>query len=45
MSAHPGGVLASLADGSVHFLGDDISIDTLGRLATRDDNLVVTFPQ
>jgi prepilin-type processing-associated H-X9-DG protein len=38
-SAHPGGVNVALADGSVRFLADDMSLDTLGRLATRDDRL------
>lgn len=36
-SAHPGGVLASYVDGSVHFIPDSISMFTLRCLATRDD--------
>jgi hypothetical protein len=36
-SAHPGGVEASLADGSVRFLPDVIDLLTLKRLADRDD--------
>lgn len=36
-SAHNGGVNAVLADGSVRFLVDALPLDTLGRLATRDD--------
>ena len=36
-SAHPGGVLAAFADGSVRFLSNAIPLDDLARLATRDD--------
>ncbi|WP_442484476.1 DUF1559 domain-containing protein [Aeoliella sp. SH292] len=40
-SAHPGGVNALLADGSVLFLKDDISLPTLAALATRDEGQVI----
>jgi prepilin-type processing-associated H-X9-DG protein len=36
-SAHPGGVSALFADGSVHFLSDTMTLEILARLATRDD--------
>ncbi len=41
-SAHPGGVNASFADGSVRFLSDATPLRTLGLLATRDDGQVLT---
>lgn len=37
LSAHPGGALVALCDGSVHLLSDSTDINTLKRLATRDD--------
>jgi prepilin-type N-terminal cleavage/methylation domain-containing protein len=40
-SAHPGGVQASLADGSVRFLADVIDLVTLKRVADRDDGQAV----
>ena len=39
-SAHPHGANGLLCDGSVHFLSDDLTLDVLGRLATRDDGRV-----
>ena len=36
-SAHPNGVQAALADGSVRFIPDSIDLTTLKRLADRDD--------
>jgi prepilin-type processing-associated H-X9-DG protein len=42
VSAHSGGVNALFADGSVHSLGDITNLLTLARLATRDDNGVIT---
>jgi len=43
-SAHPGGVNAAFADGSVQFLGNTLPLDILGRLAIRDDNQPVVLP-
>ena len=40
-SPHPGGANGLLCDGSVHYLGDDMVLEVLGRLATRDDGRVV----
>ena len=36
-SVHNGGVNVVMTDGSVHFIGDSISMDTLTLLAVRDD--------
>jgi len=36
-SGHPGGVLVLLGDGSVRFVSQTTDMNTLGRLATRDD--------
>jgi len=36
-SLHPGGVNILIVDGSVRFLDDTANLETLGRLATRDD--------
>jgi prepilin-type N-terminal cleavage/methylation domain-containing protein/prepilin-type processing-associated H-X9-DG protein len=41
VSAHPGGVNAAFADGSVRFLQQSLNLATLGALATRDDGLVI----
>ena len=40
-STHPGGAHGLLADGSVHFLGESIAIQTLYDLANRDDGHVL----
>ena len=40
-SAHRGGVNAAYADGSVHFLLDNLDFAVLGALATRDDGLEI----
>jgi prepilin-type N-terminal cleavage/methylation domain-containing protein len=40
-SAHPGGVQCLMGDGAVRFLNDNLSTDTLARLATRDDGQVL----
>jgi prepilin-type N-terminal cleavage/methylation domain-containing protein/prepilin-type processing-associated H-X9-DG protein len=40
-SVHPGGVHVLMMDGSVQFLREDISVDTLKSLATRDDGRVL----
>ncbi|MCC9607107.1 DUF1559 domain-containing protein [Blastopirellula sp. JC732] len=40
-SAHPGGVNALLGDGSVRFIAETTALDTLARLATRDDGQVI----
>ena len=37
VSAHAGGFHAALADGSVRFIGENIDLSTLKKLATRDD--------
>ncbi|NLX97261.1 MAG: DUF1559 domain-containing protein [Rhodopirellula sp.] len=44
VSAHPGGVLALYADGSVSFLSETMELLTLKQLATRDDGQVVARP-
>src|SRR5690606_8659513 len=36
-SAHPGGTTILLGDGAVRFISNNISLETLARLATRDD--------
>jgi prepilin-type N-terminal cleavage/methylation domain-containing protein len=41
-SAHPGGAHSLLLDGSVRFLGDNTSLQTLAQLATRDDGKALT---
>ena len=38
-SAHTGGVIGLLGDGSVRFLRDSIALQILGQLATRDDGV------
>jgi len=43
-SAHPGGVLASYVDGSVHFISDNLDMYTLRCLATRDDGNAIQTP-
>ncbi|MFW5692720.1 MAG: DUF1559 domain-containing protein [Thermoguttaceae bacterium] len=40
-SAHPGGINALFADGSVHFLAESLAIDVLYNLADRDDGNVL----
>jgi prepilin-type N-terminal cleavage/methylation domain-containing protein len=40
-SPHPGGVQALLADGSTHFISENIDMLTLKRLATRDDRATI----
>ena len=44
VSAHPGGVNALMADGSVKFLNETIDLTTLARLSIRDDRGVVSLP-
>lgn len=41
ISAHPGGALALLADGSVHFLQESLDIEVLYNLADRNDGYVL----
>ena len=36
-SSHPGGVMVGLTDGSVQFIVENIELETLKKLATRDD--------
>ena len=38
-SQHPGGVLVGRADGSVAFITENVTLETLKRLATRDDGM------
>ena len=38
-SAHPGGVLVLLGDASPRFVSQTVTLDIVGRLATRDDGL------
>ena len=40
-SAHTGGINALFADGSVKFLRDSMTLQTLAQLATRDDGTVI----
>jgi prepilin-type N-terminal cleavage/methylation domain-containing protein len=40
-SNHPGGVVFTFADGSTHLLAETINLDTLRRLAGRDDGQIV----
>ncbi len=40
-SGHTGGVMVGLTDGSVQFLSENIELETLKKLATRDDGRVV----
>jgi len=40
-SHHPGGVLATFVDGSVHFLSESMELETLRRLAAKDDARVL----
>ncbi|QEG24866.1 DUF1559 domain-containing protein [Mariniblastus fucicola] len=41
-SAHPGGAVVSVGDGSVHFLNDDTTLQVLFDLADKDDGNVVS---
>jgi prepilin-type N-terminal cleavage/methylation domain-containing protein len=43
-SAHPGGVLIGIADGSVRFLADTTDLATVARLVTRDDGQPLQLP-
>ena len=45
ISAHPGGAQVGVADGSVHFLSEDTSLEVLFNLADRDDGNVVSVIQ
>lgn len=42
-SAHPGGVHIALGDGAVLFVSDDMELNVLKRLATKDDGSVVSI--
>jgi len=44
-SAHSGGVMVGVADGSVQFISDSIDMVLLSRLATRDDGQVAGFDE
>lgn len=41
-SAHPGGVLTVMVDGSVQFMSDNVDLETMTKKAVRNDGLVVT---
>lgn len=43
-SAHPGGVMILLGDGSVRFLPQTVSLFVLAQMATRDDGLATQIP-
>jgi hypothetical protein len=43
-SAHPGGCMVGVADGSSRFLGETIDMYTLRLLATRNDGQPASFP-
>ena len=40
-SDHPGGVTISMTDGSVHFLRENVELEALKKLCTRDDGVVL----
>jgi len=41
VSYHPGGVQVCLGDGSVRFLGENVELETIKKLATRDDGVPI----
>ncbi len=41
-SAHPGGINAVFADGSVTFIRFDVDLETLNRLGNRADGEIIT---
>jgi len=43
-SDHPGGVNATMGDGSVQFISETIDMETLRRLASSNDGLVASLP-
>lgn len=44
-SNHTGGVMIGMTDGSVQFISQNIELESLKRLATRDDGMVVSVNQ
>jgi prepilin-type processing-associated H-X9-DG protein len=44
-SAHPGGVVAAMADGSVRFVGDAIDINVWRAMATRSGDEPIASQQ
>lgn len=44
-SAHPGGAMVTVGDGSVHFLANQTTVDVLINLADRDDGQPVSIDQ
>ena len=45
LSAHPGGALVAMADGSVQFMMEDIDFNMLQLAAIRDDGLLAPMPK
>ena len=43
VSAHPGGVQVLTADGAVHFMNEELDLELLIKMSTRDDGLQVSF--
>ncbi|GAA4423346.1 DUF1559 domain-containing protein [Bremerella cremea] len=44
ISAHPGGAMVLMGDGSVRFLAETVPLDLVARMVTRDDGQVLELP-